>query len=64
MAAKSRETGIVYGSVLGMTYGTRCMISLGDRPMSRACAATMNSTKIAVMVRSASPKERVTSPIT
>ena len=33
-------------------------MSLGDRPMSRAWAATMNNTKIAVMVKSASPKER------
>ena len=33
-------------------------MSLGDRPMSLAWAATMNSTKIAVMVSSASAKAR------
>ena len=39
-------------------------MSSGDRPMSLAWAATMNSTKIAVMVKSASAKARTTSPIT
>ena len=52
------------GQRAGNDVGDEVQISLGDRPMSRACAATMNSTKIAVMVKSASPKERVTSPIT
>ncbi len=32
--------------------------------MSLACAATMNRTKIAVMVKRASPNARETSPIT
>ena len=47
-----------------MTYGTNSTMSWGDRPMSRACAATMNRTKIAVMVNSASEKARTTSEIT
>ncbi len=55
---------MVYGSVLGMTNGTRWTMSLGESPMSRAWAAIMNNTKIAVIVKSASEKARVTSPST